>query len=69
MNDNEEVGKEENGEEMIEFQSNASQIARRVEEHARTVGEVSDQLSEVLGKILVSEVEEYLREQDSSKGE
>jgi hypothetical protein len=52
-------------EKMIEFQSRADEIKKRVEDHASKLEEISDKVSEVLGVILIDEIEEFLREQDS----
>jgi hypothetical protein len=65
MNDDE-MGDDDWDERMIEFQSKADAIKKRIEEHAEKVGEIGDKLSEVLGVILISEIEEFLREESES---
>ena len=62
MNDDE-LGDDEWDANMIEFQSKADAIKKRIEEHAEKLQEISDKVSEVLVTILMSEIEEYLREQ------
>ena len=62
MNDDE-LGDDEWDAQMIEFQSKADAIKKRIEEHAEKVTEIGDKLSEVLSIILIDEIEDYLREQ------
>lgn len=64
MNDDE-LDDDEWDRNMIEFQSRADEIKKRIEEHAEKLGEISDKVSEVLGVILIDEIEDFLREQDS----
>ena len=66
MNDDE-LGDDEWDAQMIEFQSKADEIKKRIEQQADKLHEISDNLSEVLGVILIDEIEEYLREQDTEE--
>lgn len=66
MNDDE-LGDDEWDAQMIEFQSRADEIKKRIEQQADKLHEISDNLSEVLGVILIDEIEEYLREQDTEE--
>jgi hypothetical protein len=66
MNDDE-LGDEEWDERMLEFQSKADAIKKRIEEHAEKLEEISDKVSEVLGVILIDEIQEYLREQEDKE--
>jgi hypothetical protein len=68
MNDDE-LGDEDWDANMIEFQSKADAIKKRIEEHAAKLHEISDKVSEVLGVILIDEIEEYLREQEDQSKE
>jgi hypothetical protein len=68
MNDDE-LGDEDWDKNMIEFQSKADAIKKRIEENVAKLGEISDKVSEVLGVILIDEIEEYLKEQAENKND